>query len=65
MLGAGPSLSSQLDKIEELHKWIYIIAVDTVLEPLLTVGIEPDLVVTLDAQFFKDRPHDMALKIRL
>jgi hypothetical protein len=52
VLGAGPSLSSQLEEIKELHKWVYIIAVDTALEPLLTAGIEPDLVVTLDAQFF-------------
>ena len=52
VLGAGPSLSSQLEMIAELHKWIYIIAVDTALEPLLTVGIEPDFIVTLDAQFF-------------
>jgi hypothetical protein len=52
VLGAGPSLSSQLEKIKELQNWIYIIAVDTALEPLLAFGIEPDLVVTLDAQFF-------------
>jgi hypothetical protein len=52
VLGAGPSLSSQLEKIEKLYKSVYIIAVDTALEPLLTVGIAPDLVVTLDAQFY-------------
>lgn len=52
VIGAGPSLSTQLDTIRKIGKKLHLIAVDTALRPLLLSGIEPDFVVTLDAQFF-------------
>ncbi len=52
VIGAGPSLFKQLEMIKELSHNLYLIAVDTSLEPLLKSGIEPDFTVTLDAQFF-------------
>ncbi len=52
VINAGPSLLHQLDTLKELSPWMHLIAVDTVLEPLLRYGIEPDFVITLDAGFF-------------
>jgi hypothetical protein len=51
VLGAGPSLLDQLHLIGSIQNRIHLIAVDTVLTPLLRMGIEPDFVVTLDAGF--------------
>jgi hypothetical protein len=52
VIGAGPSLLAQLDTIKEISRKLYIIAVDTSLQPLLVSGIVPDFVVTLDAQCY-------------
>jgi len=49
---AGPSLKEQLGDIAEVSSRIYIIAVDTVVEPLIRAGVIPDFVVTLDAQYY-------------
>ena len=51
VLGAGPSLLDQLHLISTVQNRIHLIAVDTVLTPLLKMGIVPDFVVTLDAGF--------------
>lgn len=51
VIGAGPSLLGQLEIIKEISQNLYLIAVDTALEPLLKSGIKPDYIVTLDAQF--------------
>jgi hypothetical protein len=52
VVNAGPSIYGQLAQIRELQKKVHIIAVDTVLTPLLLSGTVPDFVVTLDAGFF-------------
>ena len=51
VIGAGPSLLGQLEMIKQISQNLHLIAVDTALEPLLKSGIEPDYIVTLDAQF--------------
>jgi len=51
VIGAGPSLRLQLEAIAASKNRIFIIAVDTALEPLLLAGIVPDFVVAIDAQY--------------
>lgn len=50
--GAGPSLLRQMETIKKVSEKVHLIAVDTALEPLLKSGIKPDVIVTLDAQFY-------------
>jgi hypothetical protein len=52
IISAGPSLQGQLELIASVQNRIHIIAVDTVIGPLLKSGIVPDFVITLDAGFF-------------
>jgi hypothetical protein len=52
VIGAGPSLSGQLEAIKRYSDGVYIIAVDTALGPLIKCGIKPDVIVTLDAQVY-------------
>jgi hypothetical protein len=52
IISAGPSLQGQLELIASIQSRIHIIAVDTVIGPLIKSGIVPDFVVTLDAGFF-------------
>ena len=70
VLCAGPSLAGQLGVVRELGRSVRVIAVDTVLEALLTHrntsgtsgsddGFTVDFVVTLDAQFHN--LHDFTL----
>src|SRR6185436_528369 len=48
VVGAGPSLDSQLDALRALAGRAAIIAVDTALRPLLAAGITPHIVVAVD-----------------
>lgn len=52
VINAGPSLCEQLNLIRQVHHRVHLIAVDTVLTPLLKSGTVPDFVVTLDAGFY-------------
>ena len=52
VVAAGPSLIEQLQMIKSASPNIYIIAVDAALQPLLSSGILPDFIVSLDAQYF-------------
>ena len=51
VVGAGPSLRTQLGTIRKNKEQVAIIACDTALEPLLDAGIAPDFVVAVDAQY--------------
>jgi hypothetical protein len=51
VVGAGPSLRTQLDTIRKKQERFLIIACDTALEPLLASGIVPDFAVAVDAQY--------------
>jgi hypothetical protein len=48
LAAAGPSLDRNLTDIARHRDQVVLIAVDTALRPLLTAGIEPDLVVGVD-----------------
>ncbi|HOJ49680.1 MAG TPA: DUF115 domain-containing protein [Spirochaetota bacterium] len=50
IIGAGPSLKDNLDNIKKLQKNIPIACVDTSLKPLISYGIIPDIVISLDSQ---------------
>jgi hypothetical protein len=48
--GAGPSLDDAIDSIGSIRERIVLLAVDTAVAPLLRRGLEPDVVLVLDAQ---------------
>lgn len=48
IVGAGPSLDHALGDLAWAQTRALIVAVDTAARPLLTAGVEPDLVVSLD-----------------
>ena len=48
VVGAGPSLDRNLSMLERLRDRAVLIAVDTAVRPLLSVGLEPDLIVSVD-----------------
>ena len=50
--GAGASLEDSLSILKSKRESIYIMAVDTALNPLLEYGIEPDIVFALESQFY-------------
>ncbi|MBN2324439.1 MAG: DUF115 domain-containing protein [Spirochaetes bacterium] len=51
VVGAGPSLRTQLATIRKKQDQLLIIACDTALEPLCKAGIVPDFTVAVDAQY--------------
>ncbi|MCX7788310.1 MAG: DUF115 domain-containing protein [Spirochaetes bacterium] len=50
VLGAGESLEDRFEWIKKVRDAVYLISVDTALPFLSSVGIRPDLVVSVDAQ---------------
>lgn len=48
VIGAGPSLDRNIDRLSEIGDRGIIIAADTVLKPLLSRGVHPHIVVTTD-----------------
>ncbi len=48
VVSAGPSLRKNLELLKKIRPNVVVIAVQTVLKPLLNVGIEPDFVTSLD-----------------
>ncbi len=48
--GAGPSLYNSLDSLKNIRKEILLISVDTSVPVLQKVNIDPDIIVTVDAQ---------------
>jgi len=58
-VAAGPSLRKNMALLQKIRKHVIVIAVQTVLKPLLAAGIEPDFVTSLDfshvcKRFFED-----------
>ncbi|MCL2382437.1 MAG: DUF115 domain-containing protein [Treponema sp.] len=47
---AGPSLSAQVERLREKRTELFLIATDTSLPCLLSSGIEPDAVISIDCQ---------------
>ena len=50
IISAGPSLEKNIDKLHEMKKRAVLIAVDTAVKPLISHGIEPHFIVTIDPQ---------------
>ena len=48
LVAAGPSLRKNIDLLKTIRDRVVVIAVQTVLKPLLAQGIEPDFVTSLD-----------------
>lgn len=48
IVGAGPSLDQDIEKLRELRKHAFIIAAGTAVQALQLHGIEPHLIVTMD-----------------
>jgi len=55
VLAAGPSLDEALPLLGELRERMVLIAVDTALRSLLTVGVEPDFLLVVDPQYWNWR----------
>ena len=55
LVAAGPSLNKNIQEIKKAKNKAFILAVDTVLKPLLNHGIVPDAFVTIDP----DKPLEL------
>ena len=55
LVGAGPSLELALDEIARQRQVCSVVAIDTALPRLAAAGIQPDLIVSLDAQLANAR----------
>ena len=58
LLAAGPTLEETLPLIDELRKRTLVVAVDTALKACLREGIEPDILVLTDPQYWNSRHLD-------
>ena len=68
IVSAGPSLRKNKHRLKELVGHAVIIAVQTTLQPLLELGIEPDFVTSLDyhdicARFFEKLPKTLRTEL--
>ena len=68
IVSAGPSLRKNRHLLHEAKGKAVIIAVQTMLKPLLDLGIEPDFVTSLDyspisARFFQDLPPGLKTEL--
>jgi hypothetical protein len=61
---AGPSLAENLDWIERHRDRLVLIAVDTAWQALQRRGLEPDVVLVLDGQYWNGRHLDAELPER-
>ncbi len=48
VVGAGPSLNKNIDRLKNVPTGVLLVAVDTALRPLRQRGIQPDIIVTCD-----------------
>ena len=58
VLAAGPSLDLLLPELPELRRRLLVIAVDTSYRLCREAGVEPDLLVTVDPQYWNTRHLD-------
>lgn len=58
LLAAGPTLEEALPFLEELKQRMPVIAVDTALKACLRMGVEPDILVLTDPQYWNSRHLD-------
>jgi hypothetical protein len=60
VLAAGPSLDAVLPFLAELQRRMLLVAVDTSFRLCREAGVEPDLLVTVDPQYWNTRHLDRA-----
>ena len=58
VLAAGPSLALVLPQLRRLRRGMLVVAVDTALGPCMRHGVDPDLVVVVDPQYWNSRHLD-------
>ncbi|MBP7263385.1 MAG: DUF115 domain-containing protein [Spirochaetia bacterium] len=58
VLAAGPSLDDVAPELPRLHERMLIVCVDTALRSCLRAGVEPDIVVVVDPQYWNARHID-------
>ena len=58
LLAAGPTLDQILPALPELAKRTLVIAVDTAIRPAIDAGVEPDIAVVVDPQYWNSRHLD-------
>lgn len=58
LVAAGPTLDRYLPALPALARRMAVIAVDTAVAPCLRFGVEPDLVVVVDPQYWNSRHLD-------
>jgi len=69
--GAGPSLETQIAELREIRDTGFLIASDTSLPALLSYGLKPDLVISIDCQlvsyhhFLQGLPDELPLLLDL
>jgi hypothetical protein len=60
LLAGGPSLDSVLARLPELSERLVLVAVDTSFRLCLPTGVRPDILVTVDPQYWNTRHLDWA-----
>lgn len=58
VLAAGPSLDDIVPQLPQLANRMLVIAVDTTLRAVLAAGVDPDIVVVVDPQYWNTRHLD-------
>ena len=61
ILGAGPSLDYIIPHLAQLRQRCLIVAVDTTLKSVIHHGVQPDMVVVVDPQYWNTRHLDHAI----
>lgn len=64
VLAAGPSLDELLPSLAEIADRAVVVCVDTALRSALAAGVQPDLVVIVDPQYWNARHLDRCLSPR-
>ena len=70
LVSAGPSLDKNIDQLKEIQDSVFIMAVDTALNTVLTHGIIPDMTITIDGHkplilFEDERIHDIPMAVSI
>ncbi|MCA1753136.1 MAG: DUF115 domain-containing protein [Spirochaeta sp.] len=62
LCAAGPSLDQVLPQLPQLAERCLVVAVDTSVAPLMAAGVQPDIAVIVDPQYWNTRHLDAARK---
>ncbi len=70
LVSAGPSLDKNIGQLKKIQNNVFIMAVDTALNTVLTNGIMPDMTITIDGHkpiilFEDERIHDIPMAVSI